>query len=137
MFSTGMNIGDCPFCGDEVIIFKTKSRSRVAKCINEDCPVHFAYGVPKKGDLEITALFCTKPIPSLKGQSAQPNAKIPILAVGPKQYIKSGTFRSQTKKIFFWTRGPCFVCSQRSKCVELAEAKEEFLEADEIPPLAE
>ncbi len=128
MISTEMNLGDCPFCGDEVFVFRTQSRSRVAKCINEDCPVNFAYGVPKKGTLEQTALFCPKLILSLKGVSPQPGAQIQLLAVVPNQYIKRGTFRSQTKKTFFWTRGPCFTCSLRSKCKALAEAKEEFLE---------
>ncbi len=131
MISTELNIGDCPFCNDEMFVFRTHSRSRVAKCINENCPVQFAYGVPKKGDLEITALFCPKPIPSIKGICPQPQTQIQLLAVIPKQYIKRGTFRSQIKKTFFWTRGPCFACSLRSSCEALIEAKEEFLDEED------
>ncbi|UYP48511.1 hypothetical protein NEF87_004796 [Candidatus Lokiarchaeum ossiferum] len=128
MISTELNIGDCPYCGDEMFVFRTQSRSRMAKCINECCPAQFGYGIPKKGNLEITALFCPKPIPSRKGLEPQPHSHIQLLAVIPKQYIKTGTFRSQSKKTYFWTMGPCFTCSQRSTCEALAEAKEEFLE---------
>ncbi len=134
MRSTELNIGDCPYCNDEVFVFKTKSRSRVAKCINEDCPVGFAFGIPKKGMIELTALYCPKPVPPRKAVGSkdiiqpQVEAKIQLLAIVPAQYIKSGTFRTQTKKTYFWANRPCFTCATRSKCAALLEARDEFLD---------
>jgi hypothetical protein len=126
MRSTELEVGTCPFCQDDIYIFRTQSRSRVAKCINEECPVEFAFGIPKKGSLEVTALYCPKPVGQIKGVAPNEGSRIQILAVIPNQYIKQGTFRSQTKKTYFWAKTPCFVCNKRSTCEELAEAKEEF-----------
>jgi hypothetical protein len=128
MRSTEIEVGTCPFCHDDVYIFRTQSRSRVAKCINPDCPVEFAFGIPKKGTLEVTAIYCPKPVEKMKGIASHEDSRIQILAVVPNQYIKQGTFVSQTKKTYFWAKSPCFACSKRSTCLELAEAKEDFLD---------
>ncbi len=136
MRSTEIYIGDCPYCGDELFIFKTKSRSRLAKCINTECPAEYVFGIPKKGTIEVTALYCPKPIPTYKGNKPLIGSQIQLLAIIPNEYIKSGTFRTQKKKTYFWATKPCFTCSRRSTCSPLLEGKEEFLDETELLPIS-
>ncbi len=113
MKSTQKCIGECPSCGDELYIFKTRNYKRLVKCINETCPEQFAYGIPKKGKIEITGIQC-------------PKFKLPLLAVIPINFIAKGKFRPQEKHVFFWTKSPCFTCSSRSTCSELNEAIDDY-----------
>ncbi|MHA1585277.1 MAG: hypothetical protein ACTSWL_08480 [Promethearchaeota archaeon] len=113
MYSTQINVGDCPFCGDELYIFKTKSRKRLVKCINEDCPKEYVYPIPKSGKVEVTGGIC-------------PKNNLPILAIIPNLVVATGKYRKRKKSTYFWTDGPCFSCSKQSKCENLAEIKEDY-----------
>ena len=31
-----MSVGECPECGDELYLFRTKARKKVVKCVNDD-----------------------------------------------------------------------------------------------------
>ena len=113
MITTSKNIGECPVCGDELYIFKTKSYKRLIKCINEECDPATIYPVPQRGKLECTGLIC-------------PKHHLPILAVVPNVKLHTGKYQQQRKKTYFWTKGPCFTCKQQSKCAQLLELQDEY-----------
>jgi ssDNA-binding Zn-finger/Zn-ribbon topoisomerase 1 len=113
MFTTCENIGECPLCGDELYIFRTKNRKRLVKCINEDCDPPTIYPVPSRGKIECTGYKC-------------PEFNLPILAVVPNLRLRTGQYQSQTKKTYFWTKKPCFTCKNYSKCELVIELQEDY-----------
>jgi ssDNA-binding Zn-finger/Zn-ribbon topoisomerase 1 len=83
-----MSIGKCPECGDELYLFRTKSRKKVVKCVNDDFPKQFAYGVPKSGKIEVTGFKC-------------PKNNLPVLAIIPNIRLAQGKYKKNTKGIYF------------------------------------
>ena len=108
-----MSIGECPECGDELYVFRTKSRKKVVKCLNDDCPKQLAYGVPKSGKIEVTGLKC-------------PKSNLPVLAIIPNIRLAQGKYKQNTKGIYFWTNSPCFTCREQNSCEVRKEAKEDY-----------
>lgn len=97
------SLGECPKCeAAEIVLYKTKSYKRFAKCESEEC--NFSYPLPKAGKIENTTLLC-------------PKIGIPILLV-----IKTDS------KNYFWTESPCFTCREFSQCSPINELKAEFKE---------
>ena|SRR6056297_1763017 len=105
-------VGVCPTCGDELYIFKTRSRKRFIKCINDHCEYN-GYGIPKSGSLEVTGLIC-------------PKYNVPVLAVLKYLKLPRGRFKRDPKKSYFFTKRPCFTCFEQDKCEVLKEAKLDY-----------
>ena len=108
-----MSIGECPECGDELYIFKTKSHKRLVKCVNDECPKHTVFGVPKSGKIEVTGLKC-------------PKNNYPVLAITPNIRLTKGKYKKDTKKTYFWTNSPCFACRDQNSCKIRKEALEDY-----------
>ena len=105
-------LGDCPICGDEIYLFKTRQHKRYAKCINESCG-KTAYPLPKRGSIEPTGCIC-------------PKNHLPVLAIVPKLHLSCGNIRRQESKVYFWTDGPCFSCGNRVDCKIWKELKDDY-----------
>lgn len=108
-----MSIGECPECGDELYVFKTKSHKKLIKCVNDECPKKLAFGIPKKGSIEVTGLIC-------------PKNKLPVLAITPNIKLTQGKYKKDTKKTYFWTKSPCFTCNKQNSCEIRKEAQEDY-----------
>ena len=113
MITTSKNIGECPECGDELYIFKTRSHKRLVKCINEDCEHPTIYPVPQRGKVECTGYLC-------------PVHNLPILAIVPNLKLHTGRYQQQRKKTYFWTKNPCFTCRKYSKCDLIQELQDDY-----------
>jgi ssDNA-binding Zn-finger/Zn-ribbon topoisomerase 1 len=110
-------IGDCPECGDELIVYRTRSGKRVAKCLNNQCPKQYAYPLPTKGTIETTGSIC-------------PETSAPLLAIIPNIVLKNRQRRRDEKKTYFWAKGPCFACSKAKKCEPLKEALSDYIDEE-------
>ena len=95
-------IGTCPNCECSIIMFKTNSYKRFAKC--EICGL--SYALPKRGSIQYSALKC-------------PESLLPILIIDRKD-----------QKAYFWTDKPCFSCVQYDKCVLIRDLIKEFEEME-------
>ena len=95
------SIGDCIKCGEEIIIYRSKSRNRFIKCYNTDCD--FSYPLPRAGHIENSGLIC-------------PKNKLPILIITKKNQNVT----------YFWVDGPCFTCKDGSNCPPLVDLREEY-----------
>ena len=113
MHCTSINVGECPGGGDELYIFRTQSRKRLIKCINEECNNPTIYPVPHRGKIECTGYIC-------------PENNLPILAIVPNLRLRTGQYQSQKKKTYFWTKKPCFSCRTQSKCDLVQELQEDY-----------
>ena len=109
------SLGECPVCGDELFVFRTRSRKRLAKCVNDDCPNPPIFGMPKSGSIEVT-------------RERGPQKEFPLIAIVPNLRLTQGRYKPQTKKTYFWTNGPCFTCSKQDRCEILKELREEYLD---------
>lgn len=110
---TTQSIGECPECGDEIYIFRTASRKRYAKCVNEECPKEYSFPLPSKGKIEVTGILCQK-------------YSVFLLAIIPNLRLSKGRYVRQEKKTYFWTSAPCFTCREQSHCSQLNEAQEDY-----------
>jgi hypothetical protein len=113
MYSTELCIGECPYCGDELYVFKTRNRKKLARCISDECPKKYIFPVPSKGSLEVTGLICEK-------------KNLPILAIIPNMKIKAGVYKPQNKNTYFWTDTACFACPKQHQCPQLKELEDEY-----------
>jgi ssDNA-binding Zn-finger/Zn-ribbon topoisomerase 1 len=109
------SLGECPVCGDELFVFRTRSRKRLAKCVNDECPNPPIFGIPKSGSIEVTGEVC-------------PKNGFPLIAIVPNLRLTQGRYKSQIKKTYFWTNGPCFTCSKQDRCDILKELCEDYLD---------
>ncbi|MBD3195373.1 MAG: hypothetical protein GF317_09975 [Candidatus Lokiarchaeota archaeon] len=91
-------IGDCPKCECSIMMYKTSSYKRFAKC--EICGN--SYPLPKRGNIEETGKKC-------------PVRSFPLLLV-----------QKGNRKAYFWTDRPCFTCQYIDKCKVVKELQEEF-----------
>ncbi len=105
-------LADCPICGDEICLVKTRNHKRFAKCINEDCG-KTVYALPKAGTIENTSALC-------------PINQLPILAIVPNLRLPGGDFRRQEKKTYFWVDKPCFTCRKVDSCEIHKELLEDY-----------
>ena len=104
-------IGTCPHCGDDLAVFKTNQYKRFVKCLNDEC-VDSAYPLPRKGSFEVSGEIC-------------PKTHLPVLAFVP-QTPRAGTKGTYRKKTYFWAKGPCFACFDRSHCAVWQELNEDY-----------
>ncbi|MHA1821292.1 MAG: hypothetical protein ACTSU2_13065 [Promethearchaeota archaeon] len=95
------SVGECPRCGDDLILYRTQNRKRLVKCDNPECGL--IYGIPKAGKIEATFEKC-------------PETHLPILFIQKKN----------SDHFYFWTDGPCFNCRKGNSCKPLMELREEY-----------
>lgn len=95
-------IGVCPNCDCELIMFKTNNYRRFVKC--GICGM--SYSLPKRGAISNSAITC-------------PRSRLPILIVEKDQ-----------QKAYFWTDQPCFSCIAFDKCKAIEELVNEFKELE-------
>lgn len=93
-------IGICPHCRGDLIIYKTKNYKRFVKC--ELCGI--SYALPKRGSLNNSALEC-------------PKNGFPILIVDRKE-----------QRAYFWSDQPCFNCTKYDTCKPINDLLSEFKE---------
>ncbi|MBD3212367.1 MAG: hypothetical protein GF311_07150 [Candidatus Lokiarchaeota archaeon] len=91
-------IGDCPKCKCSIMMYKTSSYKRFAKC--EICGD--SYPLPKRGRIEETGEKC-------------PEHRYPILII-----------QKGSNKAYFWTDRPCFTCKHADTCIEIIKLQTEF-----------
>ncbi|MFW9821599.1 MAG: hypothetical protein ACFFE4_01605 [Candidatus Thorarchaeota archaeon] len=91
-------LGMCPSCGGELIMYKTSNYKRFVKC--ENCEL--SYAVPKKGKISNSMLQC-------------PKQQVPILII-----------ERPNQKAYFWADQPCFGCIGFDKCKQVKELETEF-----------
>ncbi len=113
MYSTGISIGDCPACGDELYIFKTSTHKRLVKCVADDCPKKTIYGIPKAGKIEVTGIVC-------------PKTEIPMLAIFKNIKLSGGRYKTAKHQVYFFGKSPCFDCSKRPSCIQYKELVEDY-----------
>lgn len=95
-------LGECPECGDQLIMFKTSSYKRFAKCES----FKNSYPLPKRGNIHNSMLCCP-----VKGY--------PILIV-----------QKSNSKAYFWADKPCFNCFNSDKCEQVQSLIQEFEELE-------
>ncbi len=105
-------VGECPVCGDEMYVHKTKSYKRFVKCINPECDGE-GYGIPKRGSIECTTLTC-------------PRSRVPLLAVVKYTKIPGRRFIKNTDKVYFFAKRPCFACPGVDSCKVRKEAELDY-----------
>jgi ssDNA-binding Zn-finger/Zn-ribbon topoisomerase 1 len=113
MHSIAITIGDCPHCGDEIYLFKTRSNKRLAKCVNEQCPKKLAYPLPHAGKIECTHEIC-------------PQSQLPLLVVIPNMKLTHGRIKANRKQLYFWADRACFGCSKNRQCKILKDMQIEY-----------
>jgi ssDNA-binding Zn-finger/Zn-ribbon topoisomerase 1 len=91
-------LGSCPKCDCSIIMYKTRSYKRFAKC--DVCEI--SYPLPKRGSISNSALVC-------------PKTKFPILIV-----------EKRNSKAYFWSDRPCFTCTEMRNCGPVKTLEEEF-----------
>jgi ssDNA-binding Zn-finger/Zn-ribbon topoisomerase 1 len=117
--TTNESYGECPYCGGDLYLMRGGSGSRYIKCGDSECTFpknttsdesaikftpSFSYPIPRSGKVMKTGFICEK-------------HKLPVLVISkgkPKNMV------------YFWVKGPCFVCPESHKCELLADLKEEF-----------
>ena len=104
--------GECPDCGDEMYVHKTKSYKRFVKCINPECG-ETGYGIPKRGSIESTGLVC-------------PRSNVPLLAVVKYTKIPGRRFVKNPDKVYFYSDRPCFACPDVDSCEVRKEAELDY-----------
>ena len=99
MKNTAEIIGSCPLCGDDLYMLRTKSGSRLVKCLNEDCVMAIKpYFLPKAGHIEPMGEEC-------------PINQYPVIKITPLLHTKS-VIRPLKKQTYYWAKGPCFACKK-------------------------
>jgi ssDNA-binding Zn-finger/Zn-ribbon topoisomerase 1 len=93
--------GNCPKCGDTLILYKSSSNSRFIMCNDEEC--HFSYPIPRAGSIEITGAEC-------------PELELPVLFIN----------KPASKSKYCWVKEPCFACRKCSSCGVYKDLKEEY-----------
>ena len=97
------SLGECPYCGDELVIIKTSTMNRLAKCLNDNCPKKFTYPLPKRGLIEITGSMC-------------PKTQVPVIIIIPQLRVNTGRIKAENEKSYCWAQGPCFSCKEFRRC---------------------
>ena len=95
-------LGACPGCECDLIVFKTNNYKRFVKC--EACGL--SYALPKRGKISNSALEC-------------PKSKFPLLII-----------EKQDQKVYFWSDQPCFTCIDYDRCSVVKELILEFKELE-------
>ena len=112
------SLGECPICGDELVLIKTSSANRMAKCLNDHCPKKFTYPLPKRGQIEVTGSIC-------------PKTFIPLIVIIPLLRVNNTRIRAEYSKAYCWTQGPCFSCRDQKKCGVHIEILDEYGEVNQ------
>ena len=94
-------VGDCPKCGDSLILYSGNTGSRFVLCNNKEC--NLSYPIPHSGIVEATGAVC-------------PQLNLPVLFVN----------RPSHKSKYCWVREPCFACRKASSCREYQELVDEY-----------
>lgn len=107
------SLGECPICGDEIVLIKTNSLNRMAKCLNDNCPKKFSYPLPKKGHIENTGSIC-------------PKTSVPVIVITPQLRVNTGRIKAETEKSYCWAQVPCFSCKEFRRCPVNLDLLEEY-----------
>ena len=106
-------LGDCPFCGDPIYLFRTKAGSRIGRCVNDECEKKLLYPLPKAGHLEVTSDIC-------------PLSSLPIVLIVPNLKLTKDKFKQEKDRAYCWVNKPCFNCSKKGTCQPMREVLEAY-----------
>ena len=105
------SIGDCPKCGDDLVMLHTPSHKRIAKCLNDQCKE--IYALPRRGSIRLSGEVC-------------PLTHHPVLIIIPNLHVNETRFHLQYQQAYTWAQGPCFTCPKFSSCAIVQMIKEEY-----------
>ena len=118
MLKNQQSFGECPFCGGNLYLMRSKTGGRYIKCGEVSCSgspdmqmednslrfkPSFSYPIPRSGKIIKSGYFCEK-------------HNLPVLVI-----VKG----KPKNMLFYWVKGPCFVCPESGKCDILTDLKKE------------